>query len=211
MALLKGIFSSSRRHKDAGRDPLRDDSNLPHGPETMPVMMNLEERMAFRRELLFESIRVSMNQRFIAPNAYRAKVMRVDKRGHSFIVMFDMSPTFMLSPAGQRTELVATAALLTQNAKNKYGLVVGGVYWRIDETLDTEVAHWARPSAPAPLEQPGPTAEERRLANIEKYDQVSAEEMAEFEAAWQKQIALKVGERTYVSDLTPLAEDPPPK
>jgi hypothetical protein len=117
MALLKGIFSSSRRHKDAGRDPLCDDSNLPHGPETMPVMMNLEERMAFRRELLFESIRVSMNQRSIAPNAYRAKVMRVDKRGHSFIVMFDMSPTFMLSPAGQRTELVATAALLTQNAK----------------------------------------------------------------------------------------------
>lgn len=174
-------------------------------------MMNLEERMAFRRELLFESIRVSMNQRSIAPNAYRAKVMRVDKRGHSFIVMFDMSPTFMLSPAGQRTELVATAALLTQNAKKKYGLVVGGVYWRIDETLDTEVAHWARPSAPAPLEQPGSTAEERRLANIEKYEQVSDEEMAEFEAAWQKQIALKVGERTYVSDLTPLAEDPPPK
>jgi hypothetical protein len=89
--------------------------------------------------------------------------------------------------------------------------VVGGVYWRIDETLDTEVAHWARPSAPAPLEQPGSTAEERRLANIEKYEQVSDEEMAEFEAAWQKQIALKVGERTYVSDLTPLAEDPPPK
>jgi hypothetical protein len=73
------------------------------------------------------------------------------------------------------------------------------------------VANWARTSVPVPLEQPGATAEERRLANIEKYEQVSAEEMAEFEAAWQKESAIQIGDRTYSSDLAPLGDDPPTK
>jgi hypothetical protein len=167
--------------------------------------------MAFRRELLFETIRASLNMRFIAPNTYRFKVMRTDKRGHCFVVMLDMSPTFMASPAGQHAQLAQTAALLTKNAETKYGLIVGGVYWRVDETLDVSVANWARPSVPLPLEQPGATPEERRLANIEKYEQVTAEEMAEFEAAWQKDSAIQIGDRTYSSDLAPLAEDPPSK
>lgn len=212
MALFKDLFSSSRSQKDSTRDPLQDSAARSRsGPETLPVKMNLEERMAFRRELLFETIRASLNQRFIAPNTYRFKVMRTDKRGHCFVIMLDMSPTFMASPAGQHAELAATAALLAQNAQTKYGLMVGGVYWRIDETLDTAVANWARPSVPVPLEQPGTTPEERRLANIEKYEQVSAEEMAEFEAAWQKDSAIQIGDRTYSSDLAPLGEDPPPK
>ena len=173
--------------------------------------MNLEERMAFRRELLFETIRASLNMRFIAVNTYRFRVMRTDKRGHCFVIMLDMSPTFMASLGGQHAELAETAALLTKNAQTKYGLIVGGVYWRVDETLDVSVANWARPSVPVPLEQPGTTSEERRLANIEKYEQVSAEEMAEFEAAWQKDRAIQIGNRTYSSDLAPLGEDLPPK
>ena len=211
MALFKDLFSSSRSQKAAGSDPLDDSSSRSRGPETMPVKMNLEERMAFRRELLFETIRVTLNTRFVASNTYRFKVMRTDKRGHCFVVMLDMSPTFMESPGGKHAELAVTAALLTQNAVTKYGLVVGGVYWRVDETLDVSVANWARPSVPLPLEQPGATAEERRLANIEKYEQVSAEEMEEFEAAWQKDRAIQIGDRTYSSDLAPLAEDLPPR
>ena len=211
MALFKNLFSSSKSHKASGSDPLQDTSGRSRGPETMPVKMNLEERMAFRRELLFETIRASLNMRFIAVNTYRFRVMRTDKRGHCFVIMLDMSPTFMASLGGQHAELAETAALLTKNAQTKYGLIVGGVYWRVDETLDVSVANWARPSVPVPLEQPGTTAEERRLANIEKYEQVSAEEMAEFEAAWRKDRAIQIGDRTYSSDLAPLGEDPPPK
>lgn len=211
MALFKNLFSSSNSHKTSGSDPLQDTSGRSRGPETMPVKMNLEERMAFRRELLFETIRASLNMRFIAVNTYRFRVMRTDKRGHCFVIMLDMSPTFMASLGGQHAELAETAALLTKNAQTKYGLIVGGVYWRVDETLDVSVANWARPSVPVPLEQPGTTSEERRLANIEKYEQVSTEEMAEFEAAWQKDRAIQIGNRTYSSDLAPLGEDLPPK
>lgn len=173
--------------------------------------MNLEERMAFRRELLFEAIRASLNTRFIAPNTYRFRVMRTDKRGHSFVVMLDMSLTFMASPGGQHSELAATAALLTQNAVNKYGVVVAGVYWRVDETFDVSVANWALPSGAVPLEQPGASAEECRVANVEKDEQLSAEEIVEFEAAWRKESAIKIGARTYATDLAPLEQEPPPK
>ena len=207
MALFKDFFTTSRTPKAknlSGAPP--DSQNGELGGETKPVPMNLEERMAFRRELLYETIRASLNTRFITPNTYRFKVMRTDKRGHSFVVMLDMSPTFMSSPAGEYASLKETAALLIRNAETKYGLQVGGVYWRADETLDVSVAGWARPAAsaskPAAL-----STESERQRNIEKYEAITAEEMAEFEAAWQKESAIQIGERTYSSDMAPLMEE----
>lgn len=210
MALFKDLFSKSRTPKGKGDSRASHDSKDAdlggaQGPETKPVPMNLEERMAFRRELLYETIRTSLNSRFIAANTYRFKAMRSDKRGHCFVVMFDMSPTFMDSPAGQHASLRETAALLIKNAEKKYGLQVGGVYWRSDETLDVSVANWARPAVSAP---PGSSTESQRQSNIKKYEAVTAEEMAEFETAWQKDSAIQIGERTYSSDLAPLTEEP---
>ena len=209
MPIFKGFFSSTTRDQKSGSngDSQGQEAGKSRGPETMPVKMNLEERMAFRRELLYETIRASLNMRFIAPHTYRFKVIRTDKRGHCFVVMLDMSPTFMMSEAGQHAQLAETAALVTKNAQTKYGLLVGGVYWRVDETLDVTVANWARPSVPMPLEPAQSSAEDRRLANIEKYELVTAEEMAAFEQAWQKDSAIQIGDRTYSSDLAPLAEE----
>ncbi len=210
MALFKDLFSTSRTPKAAresrsGRDLLDDDLSGTRGPETKPVKMTLEERMAFRRELLYETIRASLNSRFIAANTYRFKVMRTDKRGHCFVVMLDMSPAFMESAAGMHASLKETAAVIINNAETRYGLQVGAVYWRSDETLDASIAQWARPaSSPAR----GPSTESERQSNIEKYEAVSAEEMAAFEAAWQKDSAIQIGERTYSSDLAPLSDDP---
>ena len=210
MALFKDLFSTSRTPKAVrqgreGHDLLDDHLSAGSGPETKPVKMTLEERMAFRRELLYETIRTSLNSRFIAANTYRFKVMRTDKRGHCFVVMLDMSPTFMSSAAGLHASLNETAAALIKNAETKYGLQVGGVYWRSDETLNASVANWARPTSTPPR---SPSTESERQSNIEKYEAVSADEMAAFEAAWHKDKAIQIGERTYSSDLAPLAEQP---
>ena len=129
MTFLKNLFSTSRAPKTSkagsrGRGSQADGLDGTHGHETLPVKMNLDERMAFRRELLYETIHVSLKSRFIAANTYRFKVMRTDKRGHCFIVMLDMSPTFMASPAGKYNLLKETAALLIKNAEIKYGLLV---------------------------------------------------------------------------------------
>jgi hypothetical protein len=203
---VKDFFSSTRSHK---ADSQLRDSDHAHGPETLPVKMNLEERMAFRRELLFEVVKMTLNSRFIDSKSYRFKVMRTDKRGHCYVVMLDMSPTFMDSEQGQHRQLDEIAALLTRNAQQKYGLIGGGVYWRIDETLAASVADWARrpsaaPDSAATPQGPAPT-------NIENYERATAEELAVFEAAWQKNNDIQIGDRTYSSDLAPLGEDPPPR
>ena len=209
MALFKDLFSGSRapkpnRGSSEAPDSQDDGLGSAQGPQTLPVKMNLEERMAFRRELLYETIRASLQSRFVAAHTYRFKVMRTDKRGHCFVIMLDMSPTFMDSPAGQRASLKETAAVIIKNAETKYGLMVGGVYWRADETLDVSVANWAKPAVAAPR---GHSTESQRQSNIEKFEAVTAEEMAEFEAAWQKDSAIQVGDRTYSSDMAPLMEE----
>ena len=203
MKIFQNLFSTSR--SQTGDVPTQDRTSS-RGPETAPVKMNLDERMAFRRELLFETVRSTLGQRRIVPSSYRFKVMRTDKRGHCYAVMMDMSPAFMDSEHGQHKQLAETAAQLTKNAQARYGLIVAGVYWRTDETLDAAVAAWARPSgntatAAEPVD-PAPS-------NIEKYERATADELAAFEAAWQKSSDIQIGDRTYSSDLAPLGSDPP--
>ncbi len=202
MSLFKGLFPSARNPR--AESPERDASA--RGPETAPVKMNLEERMAFRRELLFENVRATLNSFFIDAKSYRFKVMRTDKRGHCYVIMLDMPPAFMLGEHGQHARLAEIAATLTKNAQTRYGLIVGGVYWRVDETLAATVAEWAKPAqVPAfASSQPGP-----ELTNIEKYERATAEQLAAFEAAWQESSDIQIGDRTYSSDLAPLGEDPP--
>jgi len=205
MPIFKGLFSSARALKADSQVRASHDLD---GPETAPVKMDLEERKAFRRELLFESVRTTFSSQFIDTSSYRFKVMRTDKRGHCYVVMLDMSPKFMATDQGQHPQLVEIAALLTQNARNRYGLVVGGVYWRVDEALNSPSASRSQTSGSADLAAAAPHA---RSTNIDKYQRATAQELAAFEAAWQKNNAVQIGDRTYSSDLAPLAEDPPEK
>ena len=210
MKIFQNLFSASHSQPDRAPVPDRTSSR---GPETAPVKMNLDERMAFRRELLFETVRSTLEDRRIMPSSYRFKVMRTDKRGHCYAVMMDMSPAFMDSPLGRHKQLTETAALLAKNAQTRYGLVVAGVYWRTDETLEAAVAAWARPpGSAAPAAAPEPAhAPDLAANNIEKYERATADELAAFEAAWQKSSDIQIGDRTYSSDLAPLGEDLPQK
>ena len=187
MSLFKDLFSPTGKQKSASPSLLQASAGRTAG--AMPARMDLQERMLFRRELLYETVRASLSMRSIAPDTYRLKITRTDKRGHCFVIMLDMSPAFMASSAGQQDQLKKSAALIADNAQTKYGLSVGGVYWRADETLDA-------------------TPEALRRTTIKTDEQVSAEEMAEFEAAWQNDTAVQIGGRTYSTDLAPLAEQP---
>ena len=204
MKIFQNLFSASRSGQP-GEAPTQGRA-ASRGPETVPVKMNLEERMEFRRGLLFETVRSTLDDRCILPGSYRLKVMRTDKRGHCYAIMMDMSSPFMNSAQGQHRQLAETAALLTQNARVRYGLVVAGVYWRVDQTLDVAVAAWACPhGTTAPAAQPVDPA----LSNIEKCEHATADQLAAFEAAWQKSNDIQIGERTYSSDLAPLGNDLP--
>jgi hypothetical protein len=201
MPLFPDFFSSTRGLKDkASRH-----SSQAEGPETLPEKMNLEERMAFRRDMLFEAVRGTLNSEFVRPGSYRFKVMRTDKRGHCYMVMIDMSPQFMLSERGQHQQLGEIAALLARNAITRYGLVVKSVYWRLDEDLagsaaDPQTTDGATARVPQPSAPP---------AAAEEDDPATKAQLAEFEASWQKSSAIQIEHRTYASDMAPLSEEPP--
>lgn len=162
--------------------------------------MNLDERMAFRREMLFDSVRSTMESRGILSASYRFKVMRADKRGHSFVVMVDLSTDFMDSEQGHQRPLMALGEAIKKNALTRYGLGVAAVYWRVNEEIKgldlLPVGDAAAHSDTSP--------EAARSANVHKYQRATALELAAFEAAWQKSGELSLGDRTYSSDLAPL-------
>ena len=137
MSILKNLFSNKESAKA--------------GPETAPVKMNLEERMAFRREMLYECIKATLQSRQFFSNAYRFRVVRSDKRGHQYAVMIDLAAEFLHRPDGQQDALLSVSALITRNALARYGLGVTGVYWRIDEQLTMSEA-----SRRAPHRRSGP-------------------------------------------------------
>jgi hypothetical protein len=200
MALLK-FLSSARGALSEKKDR---DPAVSTGPETLPVPMNLEERMAFRRELLFEAIRGTLHDESLEPGSYHFKVMHTDKRGHCFVVMLDMTQVFMDSARGSPHELSAIAARLAKSAQTRYGLVIDSVYWRTDESLGTlSAARGRRSSLPE-----GPASAAEAAARIKKSQGTLVAQLAEFEAAWQKRADAKVGERTYTTDFGGLEEIP---
>lgn len=189
MSLIKSLFSSKGAAHSSGQSP-----------ETAPVKMNLEERMAFRRELLYEAIKVTMQANSILSASYKFRVVRNDKRGHQYAVMVDLSTDFLHNHSGQPEQLLAIGAAITRNAEVRYGLVVSGVFWRINDQMEG-----FEKSRNAPIPNTAPSA----LTAVQEFERATADELSAFEAAWQAGQAVSVGDRIYASDLAPLGEDLP--
>jgi hypothetical protein len=193
MSVLKILFGSKSDSKSA-----------PAGPETAPVKMNLDERMSFRREMLYEAIKVTMQAHGILSASYKFRVVRNDKRGHQYLVLIDLSADFLHNREGQPEQLAVVAAAIAKNAAARYGILVAGVYWQVNEQIRGFEA--SRPEA-----QPsggGATAPDSltpdSLTPRQKYERATADELAAFEAAWQKGREMDLGDRIYASDLAPL-------
>ncbi len=110
----------------------------------------LEQRRSernVRRELLFQVVRESMVRVGVLSSAFKFKVLALDQRGRTFLVMIDLSAEF----AGETAKLAEIEALIAQSAKNRYELVVQAVYWRFYEAVSTGTARMGASSAPAPL------------------------------------------------------------
>lgn len=178
----------------------------PHGPkdrdsgETGPVQMTLNERMAFRREMLFDSVKTTMEGRGIPGVSYKIKVVRADKRGHSFVVMVDLSKDFMDSEQGQQRSLAALGVTIGKNALARYGLGVVAVYWRVSEEFrDFDPQH-----AGAAAGMDDGSSEAARAASMRRHERATAQELAAFEAAWQNSSEMTDSDIGDSSDLVPL-------
>ncbi len=119
-----------------------------HGSSAQPAAavsaQRLEQRRTERnakRELLFQVVRESMVRVGVLSSAFKFKVLSLDQRGRSFLVMIELSAEF----SGEVEKLAEIESMIAQTARHRFEIVVQAVYWRYFNTAS------APASAPAPL------------------------------------------------------------
>lgn len=178
--------------------------------------MDLEERKAYRKECLYQSIRETLLSMEVVANMYRFKVMPVDERHHRFIAMVDVAKSFVAGAQARTKSFAAMEQAMRTAAYQRYGVVIDGIYWRVSDTEEpferrTRASDPTRSGGiePAVQRAPATTSVPPAAASLarHRYQSVSADERAAFMAALQRGKApplVRVGEQEYQSDLMPL-------
>lgn len=118
-------------------------------PGANPSAQRLEQRRSernARRELLFQVVREAMVRVGILSSAFKFKVLALDQRGRTFLVMIDLSAEF----AGETDKLSEIEALISQTAKNRFELMVQAVYWRFYDTVASNAVSRQSPAIASP-------------------------------------------------------------
>ncbi|HRK38489.1 MAG TPA: hypothetical protein PK347_08875 [Burkholderiaceae bacterium] len=210
-----------------GRKTLNDSAMAARQPGQK--LMTLDERMAFRREMVFEAMREVLVAHGLPPLSYKLNVARLDSRGHRYAVMVDLVPQLAGRVVDHPGEWLVMEEQAAQNANSRYRVRIANVYWRL-EPQGFSPAHHAElmaahqqtaspkpvPLAPAfaqkaaagsddPAEDFPPT----QLDDRQWVDEpISQEELLAFEQAVKRgqtsHQAVHLGSRTYQTDFMPL-------
>ena len=82
-----------------------------------------------RREQLYGVVRDAMTRAGVLSASYKFKVLSLDSRGGSYLIMMDLS-----SQASVDSERMAEIeSLIAQNAKSRYEILVAAAYWRLSD------------------------------------------------------------------------------
>lgn len=182
--------------------------------------MDLEERKAFRQEMLYQSIRESFLAMEVIGSMYKFKVLAVDVRHHRFIAMIDVAKSFVTGKDAKTKSFAALEKLMRANAYKRFGVLIEGIYWRVSETesqferdsrdADSIEDHGSR-YAMQPPQQPAarPLSHASAESSLARhaYQPVSDEEAQAFMEALNNGLTppvVRVGEWEYQSDLAPL-------
>lgn len=156
--------------------------------------MNLEERMAFRRELAEQVVRESLRELAVPATGYSLRLMPLDPRHHRYLVMLDVARGFAPSLRGQACTESEVESCIRRNAYARYGLSFEGLYWRAD--AQQQAAFERRGSSPA-LAQQG-------LCPWELVSDEEKQALMEAIRAGNERPVLHVGELEYQTDMAPL-------
>lgn len=182
--------------------------------------MDLEERKAFRQEMMYQSIRESFLAMEVIGSMYKFKVTPVDVRHHRFIAMIDVAKSFVTGKDAKTKSFASLEKLMRANAYKRFGVLIEGIYWRVSETESQFERHSRNADAnhaegaevmvqPRPIPagaSPGNGNAESNLAR-HAYQPVSDDEAEAFMEALRNGLAppvVRVGEWEYQSDLAPL-------
>lgn len=178
-------------------------------PPAPAKRMTLEDRKAFRQEMLYQSIRESFLSMEVLANMYKFKVIPVDERHHRFVAMVDVAKSFVTGRDNRTQSFAAFEQLMRVNAYKRFGVLIDGIYWRVSES-ESQFERYSRVTdvaGAAPVQRgqsaPGTTTALAR----QTYQAVSDDEAKAFMDALHsgKSLpAVRVGEQEYQSDLAPL-------
>jgi hypothetical protein len=101
---------------------------------TRPMPMTVEERMAFRREMMFQTIRQCMKSMEVNSSMYRFKVMNLDSRHHRFLAMIEVTSTFEAKIEGVLQAFSQIEAYIQRSVFERFDLILDGIFWRVRES-----------------------------------------------------------------------------
>ncbi len=120
-------------------------------PAATASAQRLEQRRTERnakRELLFQVVREAMVRVGVLSSAFKFKVLSLDQRGRSFLVMIELSAEF----SGEVEKLAEIESMIAQTARHRFEIIVQAVYWRYFNSASPSSTPSNTPaSAPAPL------------------------------------------------------------
>jgi len=166
MALLKSFFS--RRVQ-----PLDSDAG-----QTLPQKMNLEERMAYRRDMLFEAIGVAMDSSGFSEESYRIRVSRIDKRGHIYAVMISLGDDFLNDSRASQAALRPIGKNIVATAGSSGLLQVTAVYWSVEEQSAGFKSADVEATVLEPVSERARLLDENWAAKLEQEQRIYASDIA---------------------------------
>lgn len=102
-----------------------------------------------RRELLYSIVRECMTQSGVLSSKYKFKVLSLDSKGREYLIMIDLPKENAVESNG----LTDIEGLIARNAKNRHGILVTAVYWRVVEQVKTATAIIREPLPVVPEQQ----------------------------------------------------------
>ena len=98
--------------------------------------MSLDERKAWRLEMMRKSVYDVLSSLGITSGMYRYRAAAIDDRGHYYAIMIEPTPHFILSEYANTKKLIFIEHELKSKTFENYGVVIDGIYWRATETVD---------------------------------------------------------------------------
>ncbi len=96
-----------------------------------------------RREQLYGVVRDAMTRAGVLSASYKFKVLSLDSRGGSYLIMTDLSSQASID--AQR--MAEIESLIAQNAKSRHEILVAAVYWRLSDYVTAGLSSKFSPQA----------------------------------------------------------------
>lgn len=167
--------------------------------------MPLEDRMAWRRKMVYAGIKSTMVSLGIIGKWYKFRISQVDERGHIYVIMIDVAKQFAVRPGLKIKGFIGIENLIIKTVFDHYAITIKAVYWRTndEENIFDKMSLGIEED---PFHDTIPGVPKSRQDKID-FQPISSKEHEEFMAAiamGMRPGPIHVGDKEYYSDIMPL-------